>query len=72
MSIARTINSLINNNASLCFDEDDDLQIQLEGMGDWVRYFTMAINVSVDNKYLKNSLQLQQQTSCCYSLFDLE
>ncbi len=60
VSIARTINGLINNNASLSFDQNDDLQIQLEGMGDWVRYFTMAINVSVDNKYLKNSLQLQE------------
>ena len=60
ISIAQTINNLINNSVSLPFDEHDNLKIQLEGMSHWVSYFVMAINISVDNKYVKNSLRIQE------------
>tara|TARA_B100000614_G_C14529325_1_gene485872 strand:- start:139 stop:651 length:513 start_codon:yes stop_codon:yes gene_type:complete len=60
ISIAQTIKSLINNSVSLSFDEHENLQIQLEGMAHWVTYFIMAINISVDKKYIKNSLLIQE------------
>mgnify|MGYP001177715251 FL=1 len=59
-SIAQTINSLINNSLSLSFDEHANLETQLEGMAHWVTYFILAINIAVDNKYIKNSLQIQE------------
>ena len=58
--ITQTISNLINNNVSLPFDEHDNLKTQLEGMSHWVSYFVMAINISVDNKYVKNSLRIQE------------
>ena len=60
LSIAQTINSLINNSLTLSFDEHVNLENQLEGMAHWVTYFILAINISVDNKYIKNSLQIQE------------
>jgi len=60
LSIAQTINSLINDSLSLSFDEHANLENQLEGMAQWVTYFILAINISVDNKYIKNSLQIQE------------
>ncbi len=60
LSIAQAINSLINNSLSLSFDEHANLENQLKGMSHWVTYFILAINISVDNKYIKNSLQIQE------------
>ena len=60
ITIAQIINNLINSNVSLSFDEHDSLKTRLEGMSQWVSYFIMAINISVDNKYIKNSLRIQE------------
>ena len=66
LSIAQIIDNLINKSTSLPFDKHENLKIQLEGMSHWVTYFIMAINISVDNKHIKNSLQIQE------FLFDLQ
>ena len=58
--IADTLNDLINQRTSLMFDKHNTLQSQLEGMAQWVIHFIMAVNISVEKKFLKNSLQLQE------------
>ncbi len=42
------------------FDKHNILQKQLESMAQWVTHFIMAVNISVEKKFLKNSLQLQE------------
>tara|TARA_Y100000766_G_scaffold33430_1_gene23183 strand:+ start:1168 stop:1680 length:513 start_codon:yes stop_codon:yes gene_type:complete len=58
--IADTLNDLINQRTSLMFDKHNTLQSQLESMAQWVTHFIMAVNISVEKKFLKNSLQLQE------------
>mgnify|MGYP005713847071 FL=1 len=58
--IADTLNDLINQSTSLLFDKHDTLQAQVESMAQWVTHFIMAVNISVEKKLLKNTLQLQE------------
>ena len=58
--IATTLNRIINQSLHLSFDQHEILENQFEGMAQWVTYFIMAINISIENKYLKNTLHLQE------------
>tara|TARA_B100001989_G_C24495161_1_gene441796 strand:- start:593 stop:1108 length:516 start_codon:yes stop_codon:yes gene_type:complete len=63
--IALLLKGLISKDICLTFDQNIELSEKVTGIADWTKYFSMSINLAVDKKYLRNSVELQEL------LFDL-
>ena len=59
------LKGLISRDINLTFDQDTELSEKVIGIANWTKYFSMSVNLAVDKKYLKNSVELQEL------LFDL-